>query len=188
MRVLHPAPPQPHGIVVLLPGGNGIIGLDSGGGISSGGNFLVRTRQQWVAQGFAVLLPDAPNGTSLLGQRHLPAYADAMARAIDFAHSRANLPVWLIGTSQGSTAATNGAAHLGARVAGAVLTSSVTGRSSGGETLFDADPAAIAVPVLVVANQRDTCTSSPPSIAPNIVAADPRAAQGIELAVLRRCR
>jgi len=38
-----------------------------------GGNFLVRTIGQWITQGFDVILPDAPNGTSLFGRRHLPA-------------------------------------------------------------------------------------------------------------------
>ena len=47
-------------------------------------------------------LPDAPDGTSLTGQRHLPAYAEAIGRAIDFGRSRAALPVWLIGTSAGT--------------------------------------------------------------------------------------
>ena len=37
-----------------------------------------------------------------------------------------------------------------------------------GETLFDAEPGAIAVLVLVVNNQNDTCAVSPPSDAPNI--------------------
>ena len=131
----------------------------------------MRTMDQWVAQGFDVVLPDAPNGTSLLGQRHLPAYADAIGRAIDFGRSCANLPVWLIATSQGSTAAVNGAAHLGSRVSGAVLASSVTRPGHAGETLFDAEPGAITVPVLVVVNQYDSCGVSPPADAPSILAA-----------------
>jgi hypothetical protein len=156
--------PVARALLVMLPGSDGIIGLDSGGGVHHpGGDFLVRTISQWVAQGFDVVLPDAPNGTSLLGQRHLPAYADAISRAIDFGRSRANLPVWLIGTSQGATAAVNGAAHLGSKISGVVLASPVT--------LFDADPGAIAVPVLVVSNQYDTCEISPPGDAPNVLAA-----------------
>jgi hypothetical protein len=85
--------------------------------------------------------------------------------------SHANLPVWLIATSQGSTAAVNGAAHLGSRVSGAVLASSVTRPGHAGETLFDAEPGAITVPVLVVVNQYDSCGVSPPADAPNILAA-----------------
>jgi hypothetical protein len=172
-RVLFQGGRQARAIVVLLPGGDGIIGLDSGGGVHQlGGNFLVRTLGQWVAQGFAVVLPDAPNGTSLTGQRHLPAYADAISRAIDFGRSRAALPVWLIGTSAGTTAAVNGAAHLGAKVSGAVLTSSVTRRTgASGETIFDAEPGAVAVPVLVVGNEYDTCPDTPPGDAPMVLSA-----------------
>ena len=172
-RVLFLAGRQAGAIVLLLPGGDGIIGLDSGGGVHQlGRNFLVRTLGQWVAQGFAVVLPDAPNGTSLTGQRHLPAYADAIGRAIEFGRSRAALPVWLIGTSAGTTAAVNGAAHLGSKVSGAVLTSSVTRRTgASGETIFDAEPGAVAVPVLVVSNEYDTCADTPPGDAPMVLSA-----------------
>ena len=76
----------------------------------------------------------SPNGMSLLGYRHTPAYAAAIGQAVDFVRSRANVPVWLIGTSQGTTAAVGAAARLGDKVAGIVLMSPVTGRSSAGET------------------------------------------------------
>src|SRR6266446_8275712 len=166
-------------IVVLLPGGDGIIGFDGGGGVHQlGGNFLVRTLGQWVAQGFAVMLPDAPNGTSLIGRRHLPVYADAISRAIDFSRSHGALPVWLIGTSAGTTATVNGAAHLGSKVSGAVLTSSVTRRTgASGETIFDAEPGAVAVPVLVVGNEFDTCADTPPGDAPMVLSALTRSAR-----------
>ena len=172
-RVLFLGGQQARAIVLLLPGGDGIIGLDSGGGVHQlGRNFLVRTLGQWVAQGFDVVLPDAPNGTSLTGERHLPAYAEAIGRAIDFGRSRAALPVWLIGTSAGTTAAANGAAHLGSKVSGAVLTSSATRRTgSFGETIFEAEPGAVAVPVLVVGNEYDTCADTPPGDAPMVLSA-----------------
>jgi pimeloyl-ACP methyl ester carboxylesterase len=169
-RVLFLGSQGARALLVLLPGSDGIIGLDSGGGVHQlGGNFLVRTIGQWVAQGFDVVLPDAPNGTSLFGQRHLPAYADAISRAIDFGRSHANLPVWLIGTSQGSTAAVNGAAHLGSKVSGVVLASSVTRPGRAGETLFDAEPGA---DLLVLSSNRyDTRAVSPLGDAPNVVSA-----------------
>jgi len=129
----------------------------------------VRTFGQWAAQGFAVVLPDAPNGTSRTGQRHLPAYADAISKAIDLVRSRVILPVWLIGTSAGTTAAVNGAAHLGSKVWGAVLASSVTRTARGGETIFDAEPGSIAVPVLIVSNDHDTCAETPSGDAPMVL-------------------
>jgi class 3 adenylate cyclase len=51
------------------------------------------------------------------------------------------------------------------------LASSVTRPGRAGETLFDAEPGAIAVPVLVISNQSDTCAVSPPGDAPNVLAA-----------------
>jgi len=80
-----------------------------------------------------VVLPDAPKGTSLFGQRHLPDYADALSKAVDFGRSHANLPVWQIATSLGSIAVVNGAAHLGSKVSGVVLASPVTRRGRAGE-------------------------------------------------------
>ena len=169
-RVLFLGAREARAVLVLLPGGDGIIGLDTGGGIHQlGSNFLVRTFGQWAAQGFAVVLPDAPNGTSLAGQRHLPAYADAISKVIDLGRSRAALPVWLIGTSAGTTAAVNGAAHLGSKVSGAILTASVTRPGRASETIFDAEPGSIAVPVLVVSNDHDTCAETPPGDAPMVL-------------------
>jgi len=90
-RVLFLGGQQARAIVLLLPGGDGIIGLDSGGGVHQlGGNFLVRTLGRWVAQGFAVVFPDAPNGTSLTGQRlgDLPARQGSIQYAPAFGSLR----------------------------------------------------------------------------------------------------
>jgi hypothetical protein len=163
-RVLFAGPANPRAILVMLPGGDGIV--DIGTTAASGrlvNNFLVRTLPLWLGQGFAVEILGSPQNQSLLGQRHTPAYAIAIDRAVDFARTRANAPVWLVGTSQGSTAAANGAARLGSKVAGVVLTSSVTRQNASGETVFDANPGAISVPALVVANQGDACASTPPA-------------------------
>ena len=169
-RVLFAGAAAPRATLIMFPGGSGIVGV-SANGATTNLNFLVRTLPLWLAQGFAVEILDAPNGTSLLGQRHTSGYAAAIDRAIDFARSRANAPVWLVGTSQGSTAAANGAAHLGGKIAGGVLSSSVTRQGRAGETVFDSEPGLIAAPALVVANQGDTCKLTPPGDAPNLVAA-----------------
>jgi hypothetical protein len=71
----------------------------------------------------------------------------------------------------GSIAAANGAAHLPGKIAGVVLTSSVAGQTRAGETVFDSDLGAIAVPALIVSNQGDTCPSAGPGFAPQILAA-----------------
>lgn len=69
---------------------------------------------------------------------------------------RAGLPVWLVGTSNGSISAANGAAAVGPPlVAGAILTSSVW---SGGMSAVPLQT--IKVPVLIVHNRNDHCPSA----------------------------
>jgi hypothetical protein len=170
-QVLFSGPANPRAIVFMFAGGDGTVAFNSAAQVTHmGANFLLRTQSLWLAQGFAYMTLASPS--SLFGRRHTPAYADTIGRAIDFARSRANIPVWLIGTSMGSIAAANGAAHLPGKVAGVVLSSSVAGANrSANETVFDSDLGAIAVPALVVANRGDTCGSAAPGFAPQILAA-----------------
>ena len=170
-RVLYAAPANPRGALVMLPGGNGMVEIGNDGSIRRmGQNFLLRTLPLWQAQGFAVAVITPPNGMSLFGHRHTRPMPPRSARR-STRPRRANVPVWLVGTSQGSTAAVGGGARLGGKLAGIVMTSSVTGRSSSGETLFDSEPGLVAVPALIVANTGDACPASPPGDAPKIAAA-----------------
>src|SRR5437763_2234302 len=168
-RVLYSSPARPRAALIMLPGGNGMVefGLD-GSFRRTGESFLLRTLPLWQAQDFAVAVLSTPNGMSLLGYRHTPAYAAALGQAVGFVRSRASVPVSLIGISQGTTAAVGGAAHLGGKIAGIVVMSSVTGRSSAGETLFDSEPQRVTVPALIVANRGETCPASPPTDAPKV--------------------
>src|SRR5436305_3263860 len=71
-RVLFASPANPRAVLLMFPGGSGIVDI-SGGGTSTNRNFLVRTLPLWLAQGFAVAILGSPNGGSLLGQRHTSA-------------------------------------------------------------------------------------------------------------------
>jgi hypothetical protein len=171
-RVLYLSPPRPRGSIVMLPGGAGDVGISRHGRLRHGHNFVVRTRRHWVARGYAVLIPDALNHENLRGLRSSPRYAAVIAGLVQFAHTQAPVPVFLLGTSQGSIAAMNGAAHLGpAEISGVVLTESVSRMGGSHETVFDAQPQAVTVPALVVANRDDNCPVSSPSDAQKIVQA-----------------
>jgi pimeloyl-ACP methyl ester carboxylesterase len=171
-RLLYASPENPRAALIMLPGGNGMVEIGMDGSIRNmGESFLLRTLPLWQAQGFAVAVLSPPNGMSLLGYRHTASYAATIGQAVDFVRSHANAPVWLVGASQGSIAAVAGGARLGPRIAGIVVISSATGRSSSGETLFDSEPGLVSVPALVVANNGDTCPVSPPQDAPKIAAA-----------------
>ena len=171
-RVLVVSPPRPIGAIVMLPGGAGDVGIEPDGQLRHGRNFVVRTRALWAAKGYAVLIPDAIGGASLRGHRASPAYAAIVVSLVDLAHKQSGGPVFLLGTSQGSIAAMNGAAHAqSGTLAGVVLTESVSVLGGSHETVFDADPAGVEVPALVVANTDDRCDVAPPGAAPRIAAA-----------------
>jgi pimeloyl-ACP methyl ester carboxylesterase len=173
-KMLFAGPANPRAIAFVFAGGDGTVTFNAAGQpVHMAGNFLLRTQALWQAQGFAYVTLAA--SSSLMGRRHTPAYAELIGRAIDVARSRTNVPVWLIGTSMGSIAAANGAAHLPGRVQGVVLTSSVAGQNRDGETVFDSDLGAIAVPALIVSNRGDTCPSAGPGFAPQILAGLARA-------------
>jgi hypothetical protein len=171
-RVLYAAAPRARATVVMFPGGAGKVGLERSGDVRHDDNFVVRTRSEWVALGYAVLIPDTIADANLRGVRSSPAYAALVQALIDFAHSQASAPVFLLGTSQGSIAAMNGAAHARpGSISGVVLTESVSRLGHSGETVFSAEPQDVRVPALVVANQDDACDVAPPQYAPRIAAA-----------------
>jgi hypothetical protein len=175
-HVLILAPPHPRAAIVMLPGGSGDVGIERDGDIRHDNNFVVRSRGLWQARGYAVLIPDTIEHANLRGQRSAPRYAQVVTDLITYARSSlappAVLPVFLLGASQGSIAAMNGAAHATpGTLAGVVLTESVSMVGGSHETVFDAAPDRVGVPALVVANTDDRCDVAPPSMAPRIAAA-----------------
>ena len=180
-RALLTVPVRPLGVIVMFPGGAGQIGLTPDGTIRHGDNFVVRTRAQWLARGYAVLITDAPeagHGTvNLRGLRSTPGYAAWVGALLIHARSAVSGPIFLLGTSQGAIAAANGAATVPAgAIAGLILTESVSRLGGSHETVFSTNLGAVRAPVLIVANHDDRCDVAPPADAPRIAAAMTHAA------------
>jgi len=171
-RVLLSTPPHPRGTLIMLPGGAGDIGIMPDGSLKHPHNFLVRTKSQWLKRGYAVLIPDTVQGRNLRGLRSSPGYGRIVGELVKFAHNWTKGPVFLIGTSQGTIAAMNGATRAKpGSIAGVVLTEAVTVRGGSHETVFDAQPEKVRVPVLIIANDKDRCRVTPPGNAGKIRAA-----------------
>lgn len=171
-RVLYVAPEQPRGILVMLPGGSGEIAIQPDGHILHADNFVVRSRDLWLDRGYGVAILDAPTDRSMRGARSTPAYAALLEQVLQVLQRRAHAPLWLLGTSQGSIGAMNGASHAPpGLLAGVILTESVSVLGHSHETVFSADPAGVQVPALVVANQADHCWVAPPTQAEAIAQA-----------------
>jgi hypothetical protein len=169
-RILYVAPAHPERAIVMMPGGSAEADIERSGDIRHDENFVIRTRNLWVERGYAVIIPDALDHESLRGMRSSPEYAAVVDALVQFARTKVtDGPIFLLGTSQGSIAAMNGAAHARpGQLAGVVLTESVSRLGGSHETVFDADPAGVRVPALVVANRDDACDVAPPTDAPKI--------------------
>ena len=139
-------PPHPHGGIVLLAGGTGVIGVGADGSIAHEGNQLVRTREAYAARGFAVLVPDC---------------CVDVAAAVQFMEKFGR--VTLVGTSRGTQRAARGIA-AGARPARLVLTSGFLSDASGdGDNVIRivGSPGALP-PTLVVHHRHDECRKTSP--------------------------
>ncbi len=157
------------GVIIMFPGGDGYVGIGEDGSVTNNKNFVIRTRENWARRNFAVLIVDGVPGRSLRGTRSSRVYGNVTEAVLTLARSLTSLPIWVMGTSQGSIAAMNAAAHARRQtIAGVVLTESVSVPGKSTETVFDADPSDVEVAALVVSNRRDACRVAPPWMAARI--------------------
>jgi hypothetical protein len=161
-------------IAILFPGSGGWIQLRNEDGKTrfNPGNFLVRSRAEFVKRGVAAAIIDAPSDRQSgwgmtdefrLGSDH---YTDIAAVVNDLKRRFPGVPIFLIGTSRGTISAAALGARFGQEVAGVVLTASMfrqAGRRSRepGPGLSKFDFAAIKTPVLFVHHVSDQCEVTP---------------------------
>ncbi len=147
--------------LLLLTGGSGSIGLKDG--IPTSRNFLVRSREHFAKAGFNVFIMGRPSDIADLDPafRSSEVHGNDLARVVDYLRETAGKPVWLVGTSRGTISAATGAIALGDRIAGMVLTSSVTSfRIPGAPARQKLE--AVRIPTLILHHARDTCKACAP--------------------------
>lgn len=175
LRYLWQAPAQPKAAVILLVGGNGGVRLGVDGSLGGmGGNFLARTRAQFVQQGLAVALMDAPSDRQappfLSGFRQTPEHVADLKALIADVRQRSQRPVALVGTSRGTQSAAAAAVAL-AESGGPdalVLTSTIlTDPQTKAVPKMALD--ALRIPVLVMHHQQDGCRHCAPSDLPALL-------------------
>jgi alpha-beta hydrolase superfamily lysophospholipase len=159
----------PAAVVVMFPGGDGWIGVGPGGAISKQGNFLIRTRAQWLGRRLMFVAVDAPSpGVTSRGDRVGPAMQHAIAEVVRLIRQRTKAPIWLLGTSAGAPAAMAGAASLPQGSIKGVVISSPVSMPGSHDSVFDVPLAKVAVPVLIQINTEDACRLTPPANAARI--------------------
>ena len=173
-------PARPTAAVVLFAGGHGGLGLKDAASMTWGaGNFLVRSRDRFAAQGLAVAVVDAPsdqNGGMNAVFRMGSAHATDIAAVVGYLKQQSNIPVWLVGTSMGTFSAAGGAIGAGA-IDGLVLSSTIT-RSKPDWKIAASHPNGVAsmplervkVPTLILSHRKDGCVLTPASDGPKLKA------------------
>jgi acetyl esterase/lipase len=116
-RIVLLSPDKPTSAVILFAGGHGGLRITANGSFNWGeGNFLVRTRDRFAAQGLLVAVVDAPsdrqNPPYLSGFRQTPEHVADIKAVIAWLKQQAKVPVWLVGTSRGTQSAAFAATQL----------------------------------------------------------------------------
>ena len=133
-------PAAPRASAILIPGGDGALGVRPGGSFSGlKGNQLVRTRKAYLAHGIATLTID--NGVNV-------------AEAVNYMRKIAS-PVVVVGTSRGTLRVPQ---SFGAKPSGIVLTAGFLN-----EVRSQIGSAGALPRTLIVHHRNDGCRFTPPS-------------------------
>ncbi len=146
--------------LILLSGGSGGIGYRNNQPQSQ--NFLIRSRDHFAAGN-----PAAAFNVALLGNandlrqldpvlRATPEHIADVAAVVAHVRAKSPLPIWLVGTSQGTISAAASAIALGDKINGVVLTASMAAPSAPTSVQYLAIDK-IRVPVLVASHENDSC-------------------------------
>ncbi|MGB9670488.1 MAG: alpha/beta hydrolase [Halothiobacillaceae bacterium] len=161
--------PNAKATVLLFPGGAGGFGKVEDGN-AMGQNFLVRSEPFFIANGFNVAIFGRLSDSQDLdyADRISDTHMADVRKVLDFGKRKADVPVWIVGTSRGTISATAAAINLQSDIAGVVLTSSVVSYKKPG-AVPKQDLARIKVPVLVLHHAKDACPLCQPFEVPAIL-------------------
>ena len=161
--------PDAKATVLLFPGGAGGFGrIETGKAM--GMNFLIRSEPYFISNGFNVAIFGRPSDSQDLdyADRISDTHLNDLHKVLAFVKQKADVPVWIVGTSRGTVSAAAAAIKLQGEMAGVVLTSSVVSFKKP-EAVPRQDLAAIKVPVLVLHHTKDACHLCQPSEVPAIL-------------------
>jgi dienelactone hydrolase len=169
------APDDPRATVVLFAGDDGGLLIAPDGTLGNGWlatNFLVRSRRLFADQRLMVAVVDAPSDRqsmadtmreawrgSFRGFRQSSAHVADIKAVIAWLRQKANVPVWLVGTSRGTESAAYVATELPPRQGGPdglVLTATILADPKG-RSVPDMELSKLEIPTLIVHHRDDDC-------------------------------
>jgi len=171
-------PENARALVLLFEGGPGLLSPGYQG-------FAHRVLERFARGGIGAALIGTPALRDDFRAGLDPRFRESMAHVADIdavitlLKQSFDLPVWILGVSNGTRSAANYVTHRSDRIAGVVLVSSSISPPSGTPIQELPRIAAITVPLLALAHRDDTCRGSPPAGAAqiaNAATASPHAA------------
>ena len=151
-------PEKPVASVILFAGGHGQLELTGGSSMRWGEkNFLVNSRYLFAAKGIQVAVIDAPyNQFGYMSlNRRTEEHRNNVKAVAKYMREKANVPIWLVGTSRGTVSVANIAINDPEHYDGAVFTSTVL------DAVYE-NASEINLPTLVVHHSNDQCVASNP--------------------------
>ena len=166
----------PRAIAIMILGGDGQLRFDANGPTSQKNNFLMRIRKDMLAARYLLAYPDKPSDQGPLDNfRTDRRHAEDIKALILALKSRADVPVFVIGTSRGTVSVANVAARLEpSLLAGALFTTTIFDRTEGMyrfHSVHDVPLDQIRVPVLELHHQDDQCYITKAAGIPRFMAA-----------------
>lgn len=143
-------------VVLLFPGGGGVLNLKDDGSTTNGHTF-VRSKDLWAQYGIDSVLVDTPYdlGAGMRNSRSIRDHQQRILNVVTFYKEKLNLPVWIFGHSMGTVSVTefvNGGKEKERLIAGVIVAG--TYRSA----TIDSD---VTAPVLAIHHVDDSCGSTP---------------------------
>jgi pimeloyl-ACP methyl ester carboxylesterase len=156
---------NPKALVLLFPGGGGMMRLKDDGSTNNRHTFI-RSINLWAPYQIDAVLVDTPYDLGNLKKgdlRSQQGHLDRVGEVVRFYKNKTGLPIWIFGHSMGTSTATNfvnqvnGSSQLlvGIIIAGTIRTASVND--------------AVSLPIEVIHHAQDQCDGSPPSASERIV-------------------
>ncbi len=166
-------PRDPKAVVVSFTGGYGSVYWQYSKPTDKKGNFLERNRTLFAERGFVVASIAPPSDRKdLKGFRETPEHVQDIQALIAWLRQKFSLPLWLVGTSNGTMSIASAAIELTGSNApdGIVFTSSILVTEPGeGMAVPDLAIDKIQIPVLVVHHESDGCAYCKPSELPRLM-------------------
>lgn len=152
-------------VVLLFPGGGGVLNLKDDGGTNNFHTF-VRSKDLWVQYGIDVVLVDTPYDLGSGGKGNSRSTRDHQQRifnVVRYYKEKLNLPVWIFGHSMGTVSVTqfvNGGKDQAKLIHGVIVAGTFRSAS------IDSD---VDMPVLAIHHIHDQCVSTPLSTSESII-------------------